>query len=407
MQTSFSPEFVQTKEGQRVDNILRNCVHCGFCNATCPTYQLTGDELDGPRGRIYLIKNFFENNEDQVANNISLKHLDRCLTCMACETTCPSGVKYGELVDLGRKQISPAGKRPLKEKLKRKLILYFFSDANRTSLLLSVARLTKPFLPHALAKKIPVKIKLDEVSEQPNNTKRSKNTNLLTIKGCVQDSLAPQINQATKSVLNQSGYHLEESNARCCGAMAFHLTELEQAHQTIRTNIDEWYSKLKNSHNNILINSSGCSTFIKQYATIMQDESEYAQKAKFISEHCIDLSELASSITSKTTDNRGKTVAFHSPCTLQHGQKINGSIEKKLHEAGYKLVEIQDSHLCCGSAGTYSLLEKELSAQLLTNKIHHLEKNQPDFIATANIGCLLHLQSGTDTPVKHWIELLV
>ncbi|MEM7400827.1 MAG: glycolate oxidase subunit GlcF [Pseudomonadota bacterium] len=406
MQTSFSSEFIQTKDGQRVDNILRNCVHCGFCNATCPTYQLTGDELDGPRGRIYLIKNFFENSDNQVAHNISLKHLDRCLTCMACETTCPSGVKYGELVDIGRKQINSTGKRSLKEKLKRNLILYFFSNSTRTYILLSVARLVKYFLPHAIAKKIPAKIKFGAVTEQPNNTKRSKNTNLLTIKGCVQDSLAPQINHATKLVLNQSGYNIDESNARCCGAMAFHLTELEKAHKTIRENIDEWHNKLKNGYDNILINSSGCSVFIKQYATILQDDPEYNQKAKYISDHCIDLSEITSSIATKISDKHGKTVAFHSPCTLQHGQKINGRIEKKLREAGYTLVEVQDSHLCCGSAGTYSLLEKELSAQLLTNKVHHLEKNQPDFIATANIGCLLHLQSGTDIPVKHWVELL-
>jgi len=414
MQTSFTPEFIKTQDGNRVDSILRKCVHCGFCNATCPTYQLTGNELDGPRGRIYLIKNYFESQTNETANQaenqVSLKHLDRCLTCMSCETTCPSGVNYGELVDLGRKHIQSSEKRPFLNTLKRKAILFVFSNASRTKLLFSFARIAKPFLPNTLAKKIPGKLKSHHPQDFEKPTKPVVDKKMLTIKGCVQSCVAPEINQATQIALNRSGIQLDETAASCCGALAFHLTELEQAHETIRSNINDWYEKLQNGYDNILINSSGCSTFIKQYATIMQDDSEYADKAKLVVDRCLDASELAPSINAasshSTSDNKNQTVAFHSPCTLQHGQKIKGVIENKLREAGYSLVDVQDSHICCGSAGSYSLLQKDLSAQLLNNKISALESDQPDLIVTANIGCLMHLQSGTDIPVKHWIELL-
>ena len=407
MQTSFTPEFLKSLDGQRVDKILRKCVHCGFCNATCPTYQLTGDELDGPRGRIYLIKNFFEQTSDQLSSEVSLKHLDRCLTCLACETTCPSGVQYGELVDIGRKHINASSKRPITNKLKRKLVLTLFSKSNRVTVLLSLAKLFKVFLPSRLARKIPTKNELatDKVVVDLNNS--SIESKLLTIKGCVQNSTAPQINLATKKVLANSNIQLDESDAGCCGALAFHLTELDEAYSVVRKNIDSWYELLNKNYSKLLVNSSGCSSFVKQYDTIMQDDIEYAEKASYISKHCIDLSELATELTpTKPSSNHQHTVAFHSPCTLQHGQQINNEIENVLKVHGYKLVEVQDSHLCCGSAGTYSLLEPELSSQLLVNKVSNLEKNQPDIIATANIGCLIHLQSGTDIPVKHWIELL-
>jgi len=401
MQTSFTPDFLKSADGQRVDEILRNCVHCGFCNATCPTYQLTGDELDGPRGRIYLIKNFFEDLEKDSNKEIGLKHLDRCLTCLSCETTCPSGVQYGELVDIGRKHIDTAVERPIFNELKRKLIIFMFSHPGRVKFAFSLARLFKPILPKSLAKKIPEKPQiLKQVNTKPLKRK------MLILKGCVQSSAAPQINFATANILHNSDIQLEEANSRCCGALAFHLTDLEKAHRTIRRNIDDWYEKLLNNHEILLVNSSGCSTFIKQYTTIMQEDKNYAEKAKYVSDRCKDLSEITEEITSFESSSNNKTVAFHSPCTLQHGQKINGVIEDKLRNAGYKLVDIKDSHLCCGSAGSYSLLEENFSNKLLENKISNLEESQPDIIATANIGCLMHLQSGTDIPVKHWIELL-
>ncbi len=412
MQTSFTSEFMQTADGERVNNILRKCVHCGFCNATCPTYQLTGNELDGPRGRIYLIKNFFEDNlndkdankDKNAPNEIGLKHLDRCLTCLACETTCPSGVNYGELVDIGRKHINTSTQRPAHSKIKRKLIVHAFSNAKRVGILLAIARTFKFFLPTTLAKKIPSKSKLP--TDASPITASSTLRKMFTIKGCVQKAAAPQINHATKIVLKNSGIQLDEVNTSCCGALAFHLTELDQARNTIRKNIDLWYRMLKNEYEYILINSSGCSSFIKQYITIMQDDKRYANKAKYISKRCIDLSQLASELTPNTSLKTDKNIAFHSPCTLQHGQQINGKIEEKLTQAGYQLVEVKESHLCCGSAGSYSLLETEMSSQLLENKLSNLEQHQPDIIVTANIGCLMHLQSGTKIPVKHWIELL-
>ncbi len=403
MQTSFTSEFVKTADGKRVDSILRKCVHCGFCNATCPTYQLTGDELDGPRGRIYLIKNFFEDNKIGATNETGLKHLDRCLTCLACETTCPSGVKYGELVDIGRKHINDSIQRPIISKIKRKLILTVFSNSNRVGILLALSRIFKPLLPVILANKIPSKVNL------PKNTSLDKPSSpsrkMLTIKGCVQKAAAPQINFATKKVLGNSNIQLDEAGSSCCGALAFHLTELDKARATIRNNIDHWYEMLNNDYENILVNSSGCSTFIKQYTTIMHDEIAYAEKAKFISDHCVDLSEIIEDLRPVASTQTGQTIAFHSPCTLQHGQKINGKIEDKLIQAGYKLVEVSDSHLCCGSAGTYSLLESKMSSKLLEDKLSNLKQHQPEMIVTANIGCLMHLQSGTKIPVKHWIEL--
>ncbi len=408
MQTSFSSDFIKSKDGERVNEILRNCVHCGFCNATCPTYQLTGDELDGPRGRIYLIKNFFEDQskEDDESSsnyNVGLKHIDRCLTCLSCETTCPSGVKYGELVDIGRKHINSSVKRSFLDKIKRKLIIQWLSSPKKSSFVFALARIAKPFMPIRLAQKIPAntKLKNDQKSTCINPKKRT-----LTIKGCVQAVAAPQINQAAKIALANSEIQCDDSRSECCGALAFHLTDLNKAYATIRKNIDEWYVKLNDDYEYLVITSSGCSNFIKQYITIMQDDSNYADKAKFISEHCLDLAELAPELNLSKADAENKLIAFHSPCTLQHGQNIKDGIENKLVEAGYHLTGVQNSHICCGSAGSYSLLEPELSAQLLKNKVAELESNQPDMIVTANIGCLMHLQSASRVPVKHWAELL-
>lgn len=400
MQTSLITEFLQTTEGQRANEILRSCVHCGLCNATCPTYQLTGNELDGPRGRIYLIKNHFE---EKSHSNTGLKHLDRCLTCLACETTCPSGVQYGTLLDIGRKHIDKAIGRPVLSRLKRHLIISMFSKPARVALIFALARFLKPLLPAKLARKIPshpagaAKARITEVANQRK---------MLTIQGCVQSVAAPQINAATTTVLGRSGIRLDEVDSDCCGALAFHLTDIEKAERTIRQNIDTWYQKLKGEYQYLVITSSGCSNFIKQYGSIMQADQDYAQRAAFVARRCRDLSELGTELRIRPAD-RDHAVAFHNPCTLQHGQKIFDMIETRLKEAGYTLVTTKDQHLCCGSAGSYSLLETGLSAQLLQNKVACLEQARPDIIATANIGCLMHLQSGTDRPVKHWIELLV
>lgn len=397
MQTSFAQEFLQTPDGQRVNDILRACVHCGFCNATCPTYQLTGNELDGPRGRIYLIKNFFE---EKNSSTVSMQHLDRCLTCLSCETTCPSGVEYGNLVDIGRKHMEKSIKRTIADKVKRRLIIEIFSTPRRAAISFSMARLLKLLLPFKLAKKVPAK----PVTPTPVlSTGRRK---LMTIKGCVQSSVAPQINAAASRILSRSNIQLDETESDCCGALAFHLTDIKKAKKTIRKNIDSWYQKLSDSYEYLAVSSSGCSHFIKQYRNIMRADRKYAEKAEFVSAQTHDLAEITAEFTPDESVSRNSTVAFHSPCTLQHGQKVVGNIEATLQKAGYRLAEVQDSHLCCGSAGSYSLLETGLSTRLLQNKIATLEEKQPDVIATANIGCLMHLQSATKTPVKHWVELL-
>ena len=398
MQTSFSMEFLQTPVGKRANEILRKCVHCGFCNATCPTYQLTGNELDGPRGRIYLIKNSFENDSDHLTSRY---HLDRCLTCQACETTCPSGVEYGELLDLGRHHLEKSSQRSLLNSTKRNVIKNVFSRPSLTKWIFSVAKAISPLLPKNFAKKLPTTRK-----PQAQIIEVTAARKFLTIKGCVQSATAPYINSATKRVLAKAAIQLDESNSNCCGALAYHLGDHAQAKNIIRKNLQEWSQKLKFSHEILLITSSGCSTFIKQYATIMQDDQSYANLAKSVSDQCKDLAEIGSLLN---IENRhpAKTIAFHSPCTLQHGQKISGKVESLLTKAGYDVQIPNNAHLCCGSAGSYSLLEPELSTQLLSNKLQDLQESQPDIIATANIGCLLHLQSGTSTPVKHWIELLI
>lgn len=398
MQTSLAKNFLQTLDGRQVDDILRACVHCGFCNATCPTYQLTGDELDGPRGRIYLIKNFFEGKP---SSTVSMKHLDRCLTCLSCETTCPSGVKYGDLVDIGREYMEKEIGRTIIDKIKRRLIIDTFSRPSRAAMLFSIARFLRHLLPPKLADKIPAKPIVSPIPALFTSERK-----LLTIKGCVQSVVAPQINAAASKVLSHLDIRLEEAKSNCCGALAFHLMDIKSAKKTIRDNIDNWYRSLLEENEYLVITSSGCSHFIKQYNKIMQTDHKYAEKARIVAQRTLDLAEMAMDLVRSTAIPKNRKVAFHSPCTLQHGQKIIGNIESLLRKAGYTLTTVQNSHLCCGSAGSYSLLEAKLSTRLLQDKITSLEAGQPDIIATANIGCLIHLQSATKTPVKHWIELL-
>ncbi|MDE0250668.1 MAG: glycolate oxidase subunit GlcF [Gammaproteobacteria bacterium] len=398
MRTSLPAELLQTADGKQLDEILRKCVHCGFCNATCPTYQLTGDELDGPRGRIYLIKNYFENSCDK---STARKHLDRCLTCLSCETTCPSNVRYGDLLDIGRKHICDGSGRPILNKIKRYTIASVLSKPRSSALIFALARFFKPLLPEKLAKKIP-----QDTGAIKTNAVVTGSRKMLTIRGCVQFSAAPQINAAAAQVLGDADIQLDESESDCCGALAFHLTEIESAYKTIRRNIDDWYQRLKSEHEFLILTSSGCSSFVKKYGAIMRPDPQYAQRAQSIAKNCRDLSEICADLHIKPAF-RKRTIAFHNPCTLQHNQQITSTVETTIQKAGYTLVPVSNRHLCCGSAGSYSLLETELSHQLLTNKIHDLTKAEPDMIATANIGCLMHLQSGTDIPVKHWIELLV
>ena len=405
MQTRFSAAFLETPAGQEADAILRKCVHCGFCTATCPTYQLLGDELDGPRGRIYLIKEMLEGTEPSQATQL---HLDRCLTCRACETTCPSGVAYGRLLDIGRHHIERVVPRTFRERLFRRALLAVVPYRKRFSALLALGRAFRVLMPTSLRQAVP--------SARPSGpwpTPRHQRR-MLVLTGCAQPATAPGINAAAARVLDRLGISLLAAADGCCGALAHHLSEEEQAREQMRRNIDAWWPQIELGAEALVVTASGCGAMIRDYGTLLRDDPEYAPKAVRISELMRDISQIVTQELAKSSVEQewiapGKVrsrVAFHSPCTLQHGLKVRGVIERLLERAGYTLTSVADGHLCCGSAGSYSLLQPAISRQLKTNKLAALQADGPDVIATANIGCLLHLASGTDRPVRHWIELL-
>lgn len=404
MQTQISDTYRNTEIGRRADSILRKCVHCGFCTATCPTYQILGDELDSPRGRIYLIKQMLEGKQ---VSRKTQKHLDRCLTCRSCETTCPSGVEYSKLVDIGRHLIEQQVSRPWYEKLARALLRYVIPNRQRFTLLLSLAQWPRSILPATLKRKIPsmpgATLSIP-VSSAPA-TRR-----MLLLESCGQSSATPDTNLAAKIVLQKLGIYLYSSDsAGCCGALSHHLSAEDEALDYIRNNIDAWWPHVEAGVESIIITASGCGAMVKDYGYLMAHDQNYAEKAQRISLLAKDFSEVLynEDLSAFAEQNRGMKVAFHSPCTLQHGQSITNIIETILGNAGYQLTAVADSHLCCGSAGTYSYLQPVLSQRLLDNKLKSLQANQPELIVTANIGCQMHLQSKASIPVKHWIELLV
>jgi len=398
MQTNLLKEFLATSKGQQADSILRSCVHCGFCTATCPTYQLLGDELDSPRGRIYLIKQVLEGN---APTEKTRSHLDRCLTCRSCETTCPSGVQYGQLVDIGREIVEKQVPRNLLERSQRYLLRKTIAFPGRLKLLLNLGHLVKPVMPAVIRNKIP---DMGKSAAWPRTSHQRK---MLVLAGCAQQVVSAQTNVATANILNTLGIELiNESSAGCCGAVSHHLSATEEAHQFIKNNIDAWWPHIEQGIEAIVITASGCGVMVKDYAHILKDDEKYAEKAKRISHLTKDIAEILSAEDLPMTSTANVTVSFHSPCTLQHGQKLSGVVEAILVKAGYKLTHIDDAHLCCGSAGTYSILQPGLSKQLLSNKVLQLEKDQPDVIATANIGCQMHISTQADVPVKHWVELL-
>jgi len=401
MRTFLSDELKETPEGREADDILRSCVHCGFCNATCPTYQLLGDERDGPRGRIYLIKEMLETNS---ASRETQLHLDRCLTCRACETTCPSGVQYNRLLEIGRAAVESRVKRPLSERLQREVLLRTVPEPNRFRLLLGLANLARPFLPAAQKKTIPTSEPAGE--PWPSITHRRK---VLLLEGCAQSVIAPRINLATAKVLDRLGIQALPA-AGCCGALSHHLSREDRTLATIRKNIDHWWPAIQDGAEALVLTASGCAPTVMDYGRLLQHDPDYASKADKLASIALDISEFLEQqnleALGATTDEE-TLIAFHSPCTLQHGLKRAGSVEMLLSRLGFRLAAVQDAHLCCGSAGSYSVLQKDLSQQLLQQKLECLEKEQPALIATANIGCMMHLQSGTDLPVMHWIELLL
>jgi len=399
MQTQLTPAWLATPEGQTADKILRSCVHCGFCLSTCPTYGLLSNELDSPRGRIYLIKSLLEGNE---VSRGSLSHLDRCLTCRSCETTCPSGVQYGQLLDIGRQAMEEKTPRPIWQKIARFAVRkslttpWFFNGLIRLM----------PFLRHSSA----IAYSIDELALQQRLADRADvmQSSVLLLSGCVQPALAPNINQASIKVLNRLGLHvIETPQSQCCGAINQHLSAHDDALAQIKANIDAWLPYLEQGAKAIISNASGCGVMIKDYAHLLRNDVSYAAKAHRISEATKDISEfLLTQDLSRFTHFDNETITFHSPCTLQHGQKLQGVVEEALRKLGYRVNPVKDAHLCCGSAGTYSIFQPSLSKQLRANKLDNLLAEKTNMIVTANIGCLMHLQKGTSVPVKHWIEIL-
>jgi len=390
-----------TARGEAAEAILRKCVHCGFCNATCPTYLELGDERDGPRGRIYLVRQLLETGR---ATAHTRRHLDRCLTCRACETTCPSGVDYHLLLDTGRETIEERLPRKLPDRLLRRALRLVLPWPARFTPLLRMGQLLRPLLPANLRQRIPARRRAAPVS-----TANVHSRTMLLLDGCVQPALAPQINAATRQVLDALGINtLVAKNAGCCGALSQHLSATAEARTFIRNNIDAWWPAIENGAEAIIVTASGCAPMVKDYGRLLAG-TDYADKATRVSALAKDLSEAIDVETATQALNHstaGQKVAFHSPCTLQHGQGINGVVERLLASVGYTLTPVMNSHLCCGSAGTYSILQPGMASELRDNKLEALQQGKPDLIATANIGCLMHMASHADVPVKHWIELL-
>ncbi|OYQ42139.1 glycolate oxidase iron-sulfur subunit [Rhodoferax sp. TH121] len=405
MQTQLAPEYQNTADGQAAEAILRKCVHCGFCTATCPTYQLLGDELDGPRGRIYLMKQVLEG---QTPTRATQMHLDRCLTCRNCESTCPSGVDYGHLVDIGRKLVDakvprPMGERAVRWALKEGLPSPLFAPA------MKLGQLVRPLLPQSLKNKVPAP---QEAGAWPTRQHARK---VLMLEGCVQPAMAPNINSATARVLDAAGVQVQVARkAGCCGAVKFHLNDQDGGKAEMRANIDAWWPYVEQGADALVMNASGCGATVKEYGHILRDDPLYAAKAAHISALTRDLSELLPDLLPALKARLdGPAVAaqpalvFHPPCTLQHGQKLKGGVEAHLAALGFDVrIAANEAHLCCGSAGTYSVLNPALSYQLRDRKLSYLAPAANEVIISANIGCITHLQSGTTTPVRHWVEVL-
>jgi glycolate oxidase iron-sulfur subunit len=417
MQTHFS-EAARTKPHiLEADRILRTCVHCGFCNATCPTYQLLGDERDGPRGRIYLMKELLESDDgdEQITQETQL-HLDRCLSCRSCETTCPSGVEYHKLLDIGRAEVDRrVGRRP-SERAMRLGLRTALVEPGRFKALLALGQTFRPLAPHDLRDKIPARVPHRQRRPDPARHTRQ----MLILEGCVQPGLAPNTNDAAARVLDRLGIGIRSAReAGCCGAIDFHLNAQQAGRERMRANIDAWWPLIEGVDENggesgeagveaIVQTASGCGAFVKEYGEMLADDPEYAVKAKRVSELARDLVEILreEDLEALGANHPSARLAFHCPCTLQHAQKLGGAVESVLTRLGFSLAPVQDAHLCCGSAGTYSITQPTLAKRLRDNKMDSLEAQSPDTIVTANIGCQSHLNGAGRTPVRHWIELV-
>ena len=398
MQTNLADFVRDTPQGREADRILRSCVHCGFCTATCPTYQVLGDELDGPRGRIYQIKQMLEGEAVSRANQV---HLDRCLTCLNCVTTCPSGVEYHKLVDIGREVMERRVPRPLPARALRWALRRVLPYRRRFAPLLALGRAVRPLAPAALRAKIPPRQQVP--APRPGAGPRR----VLMLEGCVQPALTPRTNAVAREVLGRLGAQvIGAPGAGCCGAVSQHLTAPEEARRFMRRNIDAWWPHLEAGAEAIVVTASGCGALVKEYGYHLREDPRYAAKAARVAALTRDLAEV---VDGEALGRLGSTaprrIAFHAPCTLQHGQKLKGAVERLLVAAGFELVAVADPHLCCGSAGTYSILQPGLAGELRERRLQALEAQGPALIATANVGCQTHLAAAAGVPVVHWIEL--
>lgn len=409
MQTTLAESLKDSPQGRAADSILRSCVHCGFCLATCPTYQLLGDELDSPRGRIYLMKQMLEGAAVTADTQL---HLDRCLTCRSCETTCPSGVQYGKLLDIGRAMIEERVERPPLLALKRYALRKVLPHRRRFAVLLELARLVRGILPREIRAKLP-----EKTSGPPLQWPQARHARkVLLLEGCVQPTLAPGVNIAAARVLDRLGIAtVRVAAAGCCGAVTHHMSAHEETLQQLRANIEALWPHVQSGAEAIVMTASACTAMLTDYGHLLREDPAYAARAARISELARDISEVVLAERQPLREalrlsgagaKPGPKVAFQSPCTLQHALKVRGPVESLLGDAGFTLTHVPDSHLCCGSAGTYSILQPELSARLLSAKVAALELGQPAYIATANIGCHTHIRGGTALPVRHWLELV-
>ena len=415
MQTTFTPEQLKDPGIQRANEILRSCVHCGFCTATCPTYQVLGDELDSPRGRIYLIKDMLERGRP--ADEKTVKHIDRCLSCLACMTTCPSGVHYLHLVDHARAHIEKTYRRPLMDRMLRAVLARVIPYPGRFRLALLGARIVRPFsflvpdkrLKAMLAmapKHIPPVSRNDDAQVFPAIGERKLRVALMT--GCAQKALNTDINDATIRILRRLGCELVVAKGSgCCGALTHHMGKEDLAHGSAAANIRAWMAeKQTNGLDAIVINTSGCGTTVKDYGHMFRTDAALTADAATVAGMARDISELLVQVGLPEGAARGMRVAYHAACSLQHGQQIKTAPKDLLKRAGFQVVEPADSHLCCGSAGTYNLLQPEISQDLKRRKVATLEAKAPDIIAAGNIGCMMQIGSGTTVPVVHTVELL-
>jgi glycolate oxidase iron-sulfur subunit len=419
MQTALADFVRDTREGREADAILRSCVHCGFCLPACPTYRLLGDELDSPRGRIYLMKQLLEGKPVSARTQL---HLDRCLTCRACESACPSGVQYGKLLDIGRALVEQRVPRPASSRLKRYLLRKIVPHTGRVRTLLGLATAARPLLPRSLrpglasASAVSAEATRDAGWPAPRHTRR-----VLLLEGCVQPVLAAGISPAAARVLDRIGISaVRVPGAGCCGALSYHLAAHDEARAQQRRNVDALWPHIEAGAEAVVVTASACSAMVADYGRLLRDDPAYAARAERISSVARDISQVLtgnaaalgmalSAVSGQEPASSAQgplRVAFQAPCSLQHHLKLTGVVEPLLAAAGFTLTQVTDAHTCCGSAGTYSLLQPQLSAQLLRGKVAALEAGAPDVIATANIGCLAHIRTGTALPVRHWVELL-